>query len=63
MLDINEVTDLVKTFCNEYHTPVLNQNDIIEVMADMGRNVKEYDVNDFKMVAYAIMCISRNLLK
>ena len=43
MLDINEVTDLIKTFCNEYNTPVLAQNDIIEVMGDMGRSVKDYD--------------------
>jgi Ca2+-binding EF-hand superfamily protein len=63
MLDIEEVTELVKEFCNKYKTPVLNKRDIIKVMHDMGRDIKEYNSTDLRMVAYALMSISRNLLK
>ena len=62
-LDIDEVTGLIKNFCTKYKTPVLNRRDIIEIMNDMGRAIKEYDPTDLRMVAYATMIISRNLLK
>lgn len=63
MLDIDEVTALVKEFCTRYHSPVLSRSDIIEVMTDMGRDIREYDATDLRMVAYAVMSISSNLLK
>ena len=63
MLDINESTELVRIFCERYKVPVLNRDDIIEVMHDMERDVTEYDIYDLRMVAYAILSISRNLLK
>jgi len=62
-LDIDEVTSLIRNFCNKYRTPVLNRRDIIEIMNDMGRAIKEYDPTDLRMVAYATMLISCNLLK
>eukprot|EP00826_Nyctotherus_ovalis_P000050 TRINITY_DN0_c1245_g1_i1.p1 TRINITY_DN0_c1245_g1~~TRINITY_DN0_c1245_g1_i1.p1 ORF type:complete len:455 (-),score=186.84 TRINITY_DN0_c1245_g1_i1:99-1463(-) len=63
MLDIDEVTELLRTFCNRYRTPVLTKSEIVEIMNDMGRDIREYDPNDLRMVAYAVMSISRNLLK
>jgi len=63
MLDIRESTELVKMFCERYRLPVLTCYDIIEVMHDMERDVTEYDIYDLRMVAYAIVSISRNLLK
>ena len=62
-LDIDEVTSLIRNFCNKYRTPVFNRRDIIEIMNDMGRDIKEYHPTDLRMVAYATMLISRNLLK
>lgn len=63
MLDVDEVTELLRMFCNKYKTPVLSKSEIVEVMNDMGRDIREYDPNDLRMVAYAVMSISRNLLK
>jgi Ca2+-binding EF-hand superfamily protein len=63
MLDIDEVTELVRIFCERYKVPVLNRDDIVEVMYDMERDIIEYDVYDLRMVAYAVLSISRNLLK
>ena len=61
-LGIDEVTDLVGRFCAKYKVPVLSKEDIIEVMNDMGRPIKEYSPHDLQMVALGILSISKNLV-
>eukprot|EP00826_Nyctotherus_ovalis_P012755 TRINITY_DN1339_c0_g1_i11.p2 TRINITY_DN1339_c0_g1~~TRINITY_DN1339_c0_g1_i11.p2 ORF type:complete len:388 (+),score=163.48 TRINITY_DN1339_c0_g1_i11:48-1211(+) len=63
MLDIDEVTEVVSIFCGRYKVPPLNRDEIVEVMYDMERDIVEYDVYDLRMVAYAVLSISRNLVK
>lgn len=63
MLDIDEVTEMVKMFCDKYKVPALDRDEITEVMFDMERDIREYDVYDLRMVAFAVLAISRNLVK
>jgi hypothetical protein len=62
-LDIDEVTDLLRIFCERYKVPSLNRDEITEVMFDMDRDIVDYDKIDLNMAAYAVLSISRNLLK
>eukprot|EP00826_Nyctotherus_ovalis_P061074 TRINITY_DN8656_c0_g1_i3.p1 TRINITY_DN8656_c0_g1~~TRINITY_DN8656_c0_g1_i3.p1 ORF type:complete len:344 (+),score=125.70 TRINITY_DN8656_c0_g1_i3:73-1104(+) len=61
--DIGEVTDMLSTFCKRYKVPELNQDEVVEVMFDMERDIIEYDLYDLRMVAYAVLSISCNLIK
>lgn len=61
--DIDEVHDLLSTFSGKYKVPALSRDDIVEIMFDMERDIVEYDLYDLRMVAYAALSISCNLIK
>ncbi len=61
-LSIDEVTDLINRFCTRYKMPAVKKDDIIEVMNDMGRPIKEYSPHDLRMVALAILSIVKCLV-
>lgn len=63
MFSIDEVTKVLSIFCDEYYILAPGADDIIEVMADMERFITEYDLNDLRMAAYAVLSISRNMIK
>ena len=63
MLDLDEVTDMIKRICEYFKVAPLSKNDIVEVMFDMDRAVKEYDVYDLRMVSLAALAIASNLAK
>ena len=63
MLDLDEVTDMIKRICEYFKVAPLTKNDIVEVMFDMDRAVKEYDVYDLRMVSLAALAIASNLAK
>lgn len=60
-LSIDEVTELVSKFCIKYKVVILKKEDITEVMTDMGRTIEAYKPADLRMVALAILNISKNL--
>lgn len=62
-LDIDEMTEVLKLFCEKYRVPTLDRDEITEVMFDMDRDITEYDTHDQRMAAYAVLSIARNLLK
>ena len=63
LLDLDEVTDMIKLICEHFKVTPLNKNDIVEVMFDMDRAVKEYDIHDLRMVSLATLAIASNLAK
>jgi len=60
-LNIDEVTELVAKFCTKYKVVTLKKDEIIEVMTDMGRPIEAYKPADLRMVAYAVLNISKSL--
>lgn len=61
--DIDQMTEVLKLFCERYRVPVLNRDEITEVMFDMDRDITEYATQDQRMAAQVALTISRNLLK
>eukprot|EP00826_Nyctotherus_ovalis_P056054 TRINITY_DN7503_c0_g1_i1.p1 TRINITY_DN7503_c0_g1~~TRINITY_DN7503_c0_g1_i1.p1 ORF type:complete len:454 (-),score=113.44 TRINITY_DN7503_c0_g1_i1:165-1526(-) len=63
VLSIDEITELLAAFCSRYRSPALRKSDIVEIMHDMGRDVRQFDMSDKRMAGYAVASISMNLLK
>lgn len=61
-LGVDEVEEVVKALCEKYKAPALNKEDILEIAHDLGKETSEYEINDLRMVVYAVLCVSRELL-
>jgi DNA-directed RNA polymerase specialized sigma subunit len=60
---VNEVAEILKSSCEKYGVPVINRDDIIEIMFELGRTIEKYGRENLKLATFAVLAVSRNLLK
>jgi hypothetical protein len=60
---VDEVAEIAKVFSEKYNVQILTNQEITEIMREMGKGISEYDANDLRMAIYAVLCISKNLIR